>query len=121
MADLAQDEAAVFDSALLLEEEIDRRRDLDRATDDAAEMSAELGQKGALYKYVQMRREEAKAALADLIDLDPKDAPGIAAAQVRVKEYLRACVWIDSVLRRGEEADRIIEDEFGEPKEQPEE
>lgn len=114
MADeLALDEAALFETDALFEEELERRRTLDEATEDAADVVLDLQQRGPLYKYVRMRRDGARLALAGLVDADPKDATAIAALQVKVKEYVAACTWIVSVLGRGDEADHIIETEFG--------
>jgi hypothetical protein len=113
---LSSDDAELIDPQQLFLDEIERRRQLEQATQAAAEVVYDLQGRGPLYRYMLTRRARAAAALAQLVDIDPKDAAAIAAAQVTVREYVEACRWIDSVLNDGQMADAQIRAEYGDPK-----
>ena len=108
-ADPADLEEAFFDEGL---GDLERRRALERAGRVGADIEIDLQDKGPLFSYVQARRHEAAEALRILVSADPKDAVGIAVAQMTVMEYLRACDWIGKQIERADEAERIIKGEY---------
>jgi hypothetical protein len=110
--DLSDEEAKNFDPNELALEELERRRALEDLTQAGAEATFDLQSKGALYQYVLERRRQAASAITDLVDIDPKDAIGIAVLQTRVREYISACDWINRTLGAADDADHIIHDEF---------
>lgn len=109
--DLTDEEARKFEPDQLFNEELQRRHELERITQEGAEVIVELQTRGPLYLYVMSRRDQAQDALRQLVEIDPKDAPGIAVLQVRVSEYIAACNWIHLTLAKTEEADNIIRQE----------
>lgn len=118
--DFAGDEAQ-FDEDGLLEEvlglsDIDRRAALERDGRIAAEITVDLQDRGPLYRYVSERRQQAAAALRVLIETRPDTAENIAAiiaAQASFEEFRKVTRFIHAGLYDGEQAARIIEEDYG--------
>jgi hypothetical protein len=111
--DQSQEEASQFDPDTLLMDELDRRRDLDRATTEAAEVMLELSTHRGLYRYVLLVRKRAAMALSDLIDASVTDPVYIARLQAHVRAYVDVCRFIDDTLRAAKDAEGIIKQEYG--------
>ena len=93
----------------------ERRKELERATNKAAQIEIDLTDRGPLYYYLQERRNDAVAALMALATADPNDPAAVARLQASVVEYLNIGRWIKTVREEGEDADRAIEEEYGTP------
>lgn len=113
-------EAEQFDPSALYLEVTERRRDLDKDTTRGAEVVIDLQEKGPLYRYGVLRRERAAKALEALVEIDPNNTAGIAALQVVVREYVAVCDFIDETLAAAQQADQIINQEFGDGSENAE-
>jgi hypothetical protein len=106
---LFADEDEFYDDGL---NEIERRHKLERSSREAADIARDLQVRGPLYQYVQYRRKPAIVALNELVNLDPGDVAGIAAAQASVREYLMATEWIDRSVEIGSDATETIQREY---------
>lgn len=94
-------------------EELEQRRDLERAGRIGADIILDLQDKGPLYLYMQERRREAAQSLIQLAAIDPRDAVSIAANQATVREYLKILGWIEGRMDQAKEAEAIINEGYG--------
>ena len=94
-------------------EEVERKHDLERLGQRAAQIEVDLADHGMLGAYVQARREEAHAAVAAFMSADPRDAVAMAQIQAEVGGYLRVRDWIVKSMEMADTAAAIINEEYG--------
>jgi hypothetical protein len=109
-------EGDFLDDALVHEERVadaEHRHKLEAKGRIAAEVEIDLSENGPLGRYVIARRHQALAALHVLATGDVRDAVAMAEAQGEVREYLRARLYIRTVMEEADQARSVIKEEYG--------
>jgi hypothetical protein len=94
-------------------DDMEAKHALEAAGQVAADIIIALERAGPLALYAEERRKDAASALRLLLAADPNDPVAVAQAQAEVNEYLRLCAWIRGRMEEAQQAEHIINEQYG--------
>lgn len=106
-------EESAYSGTLDQLEEMERRAVLERQGRIAADITLDLQDRKALYRYAQTCRERAIEALLQLASIDPRAELEIHRAQAEVAKFREVIAFIHGGLEAGRQAEQTIHTEFG--------